>query len=470
MFSLIECDNYHDREAPEGGELHDYLRRRITDFGWLIGRPEAYCAEDAAWIRESMAIPVWMAEHYNDDIFAISHESLDYWRNLMDSTPELFAGVEFLEPLLRVASTADYNAKQLKRQKRVGAYRNDLEPGGVAEHYPALAAGVRNREIAGGIEVTGFTVNVHDYVVRLVNLLERRGVRFRWGTRATRIVRTNSIVTEVEIDGRVEGRNHYFLSLGVYGADLLRGTATQCKVHGVLGAWMTIPNLGPGLNVALKIARIGHIACSGNIIPARDAQGRPILIFGAGDGYGEHPTQSLGDVLHLFKHFGRLDGLCIGIIGHLGWRAHRSLVIALSLFDVHLAVLEPPGSTPPDDVQALLSERGTRVTHCSDVGQVLQLADAVTTLGVYHSNFHADFDDKINASSRQGQPTPDAYRITAAAITGLGRHVPVLHIGPISDHVDRAMDAMPQAHYFQQARDGVWMRAALLALLLRQQQ
>ncbi len=285
MFSLTECDNYHDREVPEDGELHDYLRRRITDFGWLIGWPEAYCAEDAAWIRESMTMPVWMAEQYNDDIFAISHESLDYWRDLIDSTPELFTGVEFLEPLLRVASTADYNAKQLKRQKRVGAYRNDLEPDGVAEHYPALAAGVRNREIAGGIEVTGFTVNIHDYVIRLVDLLERRGVRFRWGTRATRIVRVSGIVTGVEIDGKVERRKHYFLSPGVYGADLLRGTATQGKVHGVLGAWINIPNLEPRLNVALKISRIGHIACSGNIIPARDAQGRPSLIFGSGFGY-----------------------------------------------------------------------------------------------------------------------------------------------------------------------------------------
>lgn len=195
----------------------------------------------------------------------------------------------------------------------------------------------------------------------------------------------------------------------------------------------------------------------------RAAEVSPVPLINAGDGYGEHPTQALGDVLHLHKHFGGLDGLCIGIIGHLGWRAHRSLVMALSLYDVHLAVLEPPGSTPPADVQAMLCERGTRVTHCADVNEVLSLADAVTTLGVYHSNFHADFSDKANATTRQDRPTPDNYRITATAIQALGRHVPVLHIGPISDHIDRAIDALPQAHYFRQASDGVWMRAAVLA-------
>jgi aspartate carbamoyltransferase catalytic subunit len=193
----------------------------------------------------------------------------------------------------------------------------------------------------------------------------------------------------------------------------------------------------------------------------------PVPLINAGDGYGEHPTQALGDVLHLHKHFGRLDGLCIGIIGHLGWRAHRSLVTALSLFDVHLAVLEPPGSVPPPDVAAMLQARGVKVTHCADVDEVLRLADAVTTLGVYHSNFHADFSDKANAATRQGNATPDSHRITAAAVQALGRHVPVLHIGPISDHIDRAIDAMPQAHYFRQARDGVWMRAALLAQCCR---
>lgn len=199
----------------------------------------------------------------------------------------------------------------------------------------------------------------------------------------------------------------------------------------------------------------------------RAAAVSPVPLVNAGDGYGEHPTQSLGDIHHLHKHFGRLDGLCIGIVGHLGWRAHRSLVTALSLFDVSLAVLEPPGSEPPPDVQELLRARGTRVTYCTHIDEVLRLADAVTTLGVYHSNFHADFGDTANAGARQERPTPDSHRITAAAVRAAGRHLPVLHIGPIADHVDRAIDAMPQAHYFKQARDGVWMRAALLALLCR---
>jgi len=108
-----------------------------------------------------------------------------------------------------------------------------------------------------------------------------------------------------------------------------------------------------------------------------------------------------------------------------------------------------------------------RVTHCSHIDEVLSLADAVTTLGVYHSNFHANFGDKTNAGSRQERETPDSQRITAEGILGADRYIPVLHIGPIADHIDRTIDTLSQAHYFKQARDGVWMRSALLAILCR---
>jgi glycine/D-amino acid oxidase-like deaminating enzyme len=288
MFSLTECDNYHDRDALPGALLHDYLRQRVSDMGWLIGRPDDYTAEDVNWIQQSLAMPVWLADQYNDDIFALSHESLEYWRDLMTANPGLFDGVEYCEPLLRVASSAEYNAKQLKRQLRVGSYLTDLDPAQVVDRYPSLAAGVASGDIAGGIEVTGFTVNVHDFTERLLGHLEGLGVRFHWQTAADRIMRQDGTVTGIGVKDAVLRADHYILSTGVYGGDLLKGTASEGKVHGVLGAWMTIPNLEPCLTVALKIARLGHIAGSGNIIPARDAQGRPILIFGSGFGYVGH--------------------------------------------------------------------------------------------------------------------------------------------------------------------------------------
>lgn len=293
MFSLTECDNYHDRDATPGKLLHGYLRRRVSEFGWLMGRFDRYSAEDDAWINDSLAMPVWLADRYNDDIFALNNESHLYWRELIAERPGLFEGVEFCESLLRVASTESYHAEQVERQKRVGSYLNELDPEAVAIAYPSLADGVNHREIKGGIEVVGFTVNVHSFTHRLITHLEKRGVCFRWKTQAGRIVIENGKVVGITTDGGMLRSNHYFLSPGVYGGELLKGTASEGKVHGVLGAWMNIPNLEPRLGNGLKIARKGHIACTGNIIPARSHEGKHFLIFGSGFGYLGHDPSNI---------------------------------------------------------------------------------------------------------------------------------------------------------------------------------
>lgn len=293
MFSLTECDNYHDRDADPDGKLHGYLRKSITEMGWLIGTPDAYTAEDETWILESLAMPVWLAEQYNDDIFALNHESLGYWRHLMAERPQLFGGVRLCSPLLRVASTPSYHDKQVKRQKRVGAFLHELDQDETASTYPALADGCRNAEIVGGIEVTGFTVNVHSFVNNLIDHLTAQGVVFRWNAQADRIVTESGVVTGIRVNGRVEQSDHYFLSPGTYGGELLAETGSAHKIHGVLGAWLSILNLEPKLNTALKIAREGHIASCGNIIPVQTAEGDEILVFGSGFGYVGHNPENI---------------------------------------------------------------------------------------------------------------------------------------------------------------------------------
>ncbi|MGJ8626338.1 MAG: NAD(P)/FAD-dependent oxidoreductase [Sulfitobacter sp.] len=293
MFSLTECDNYHDREVQPDQPLHNYLRQPISEMGWLIGHPENYTEEDESWIRQSMAMPIWLAEHYNQDIFALSHQSLEAWRALKVRHPHLFEDVNFCEPLLRVASTVEYNAKQLKRQMQVGSFLKQFEAEQIVDAYPSLVDGVENKEIAGAIEVSGFTVNIHNFSERLIGLLEKLGVRFRWQTQAKQINTKGGVVSGIETDTGSLCKDHYFISTGVNTDTLLKGTASDGKVHGVLGAWMTIPNLEPQLDVALKIARVGHIAGSGNIIPAQDSQGRPTLIFGSGFGYVGRDTDNI---------------------------------------------------------------------------------------------------------------------------------------------------------------------------------
>jgi aspartate carbamoyltransferase catalytic subunit len=147
----------------------------------------------------------------------------------------------------------------------------------------------------------------------------------------------------------------------------------------------------------------------------RAAMVSPVPLISAGDCCAEHPTQSLDDLFHLHEHFGRLDGLRIGMVGRRDWGGHRSLMAALSLFDVHLVLLEQPGSEPPLDAVAMLRSQGVRMERCAHIDEMLDRVDAVTTLG------------------------------------------------PVADPVVKVFEKMPQVHYFRQGQGGVWMQSALLA-------
>lgn len=285
MFSLTECDNYHDRECAPGARPHGHIEASIAQGGWRVGHRARYAPRDEAWVREFLDLPIFLANKYNEDIFALNHESFKYWNQLIEARPYLFDNVEFRQGLLRIASSDAYHHKQLKRQQWVGSFQRELDQATVISDYPALADGCRNGEVVGGIEVRGFSVNVHGFVNNLVSYLTTHGASFHWGADAQRIAAENGVVQGLVVNGELMKSDHYFLSPGVYGANLLDGTLSDNKVHGVLGAWISFPNLAPRLQRALKISRPGHLANSGNIIPAKSREGEDILIFGSGFGY-----------------------------------------------------------------------------------------------------------------------------------------------------------------------------------------
>ncbi len=192
---------------------------------------------------------------------------------------------------------------------------------------------------------------------------------------------------------------------------------------------------------------------------ARAAAASPVPVLSGGDGFGEHPSQALGDLYHLRKSFGRIDGLKIGIVGDLEWRALRSLAIGLSKFDAELYILPPPGKTGiPPDVRASLAANGMHPKTATDINELLSICDAVTTLGIDQSDF-----DKAKSEKTKAISTPPSHKITAQGLAGAGHDVAIMHVGPITDEIDRSIDGTTAAHYFDEARDGMWMRMAVLA-------
>jgi folate-dependent phosphoribosylglycinamide formyltransferase PurN len=98
--------------------------------------------------------------------------------------------------------------------------------------------------------------------------------------------------------------DHFVVSPGVTGNVLMRGTACENLVQGVLGVWLQIPNLHPRLQHSIKIHRRGHLVEDINVTVAKDVEtGEDILMFGGGYGYVglDRPRPDCPEVMALFN-------------------------------------------------------------------------------------------------------------------------------------------------------------------------
>jgi len=286
MFTLTEADSYNDRSWPASGEVNTLLDRPVSQCGWRICGEQTLTAEDRRWADEYRRVPTWLARELTEDILLFNREARDEWDRLMEDEPRLFADVELRRDILRLYSDPGRWRAQVARQDRVGATLAVLEPPDVAERHPGLADACASGALAGGIEVVGFTVNVHDHVARLLDALEDAGAQLRWSQRVAGIHWAERVVAAgLVVDDALVTADHYVLSPGAYGGGVLRGTLAEHEIGGVLGVWMTLPNVEPAIEHSMKLARTGHRAEDANITLGRDCDGGRTLIVGSGYGW-----------------------------------------------------------------------------------------------------------------------------------------------------------------------------------------
>ena len=284
MFTLSEMDNYNDQNLS--ASMNSVFDRSVVDLGWNVYWRNTLSAREEAWAQEYETIPTWLASQYNEDIFAFNRESGQLWEAWLARDRAAFEQCVLREGILRIYSDPDQYRAAVARQNRIGATQLVLSPADVAAQHPALASAVAAGHIAGGVMVVGFTVNVHKFIDHLLDRIERAGGRFTWNERVSHLVRgSGGRVVGVRTPDHLLCADHYVLSPGAYAGTLLEGTRSEGKIHGVLGAWLRIPNVDAALCHSLKLARKGHITEDANITVATGADGAPILIIGSGYGY-----------------------------------------------------------------------------------------------------------------------------------------------------------------------------------------
>jgi aspartate carbamoyltransferase catalytic subunit len=187
---------------------------------------------------------------------------------------------------------------------------------------------------------------------------------------------------------------------------------------------------------------------------ARAAQVSPVPVINAGDGNGgQHPTQALLDLYTIYRER-PLDGLSVAIIGELDkGRTARSLAYLLAKFErVKIYFVSPPELSMKPDILAYLDEHSVQYGVESDINRVIREVDVV-----YQTRIRPDRVTGIDLKR---------YAIDSAVLQGMKPDAMVLHPLPRTVELDKTVDSDPRALYFRQAVNGLYVRMALLTMLL----
>ena len=181
-------------------------------------------------------------------------------------------------------------------------------------------------------------------------------------------------------------------------------------------------------------------------------------IINAGDGTGEHPTQALLDLFTILEELGHVDGLTVTMLGDLKYgRTVHSLARLLTLYNVKLNYVSPEILPMPAEVIEEVKTKNIRQTVCTDLSQVLGETDVLYVTRVQKERFeNPENYEKVKGS----------YVITPELMTQAKDDMIVMHPLPRVGEISMDFDSDPRAAYFRQMEYGLYVRMALLALVL----
>jgi len=204
------------------------------------------------------------------------------------------------------------------------------------------------------------------------------------------------------------------------------------------------------------IAVIRHPKEGSALVAARSA-GIPVI--NAGDGGHHHPTQTLTDLLTIRLEKGIFNNITVGLCGDLKFgRTVHSLIRALTRYsDVRFVLVSPKELCVPEYVRDEIKKSGAEFEETSDLREALPKLDVLYMTRVQKERFFNE-EDYIRLK--------DSYIIDGAKLKDAKKSLMILHPLPRVNEIAAEVDSDPRAFYFKQARNGMYVRMALLKALL----
>jgi aspartate carbamoyltransferase catalytic subunit len=182
-----------------------------------------------------------------------------------------------------------------------------------------------------------------------------------------------------------------------------------------------------------------------------------VPVINAGDGSNQHPTQTLLDLYTIKKEKGRLD-VKAAIVGDLKYgRTVHSLAHALAMFGASLILVSPSGLEMPPEVLADLLELGVEVKETHNIEEAVSEAEVLYVTRIQKERF---------PDPEEYEKVKGAYKVTREMLASAREDLIVMHPLPRVDEISPEVDLTKHARYFQQVRNGLPVRMALLTLVL----
>ena len=277
-----------------------------------------------------------------------------------------------------------------------------------------------------------------------------------------RLLQSAAVFERIAPDNRLRGR---LLATLFYEPSTRTRFSFEAAMHRLGGQVLSAENAGADSSAAKGESLADAVRVVSGYVDAivlrhpepgaaqRAARAAEAAVINAGDGPSHHPTQALLDLYTIQKELGRLDHLRVGLMGDLRHgRTARSLALLLSRFpENELVLISPPGLRMGADVLDALAGL-TRI-------ETSGLSDVVPELDVlYQTRIQAErFDSAAEYERYRG-----VYVVTPEVMNRLPEHAIVMHPLPRVGEIDPQVDVDPRAAYFRQARNGLWIRMAVL--------
>lgn len=180
-----------------------------------------------------------------------------------------------------------------------------------------------------------------------------------------------------------------------------------------------------------------------------------IPVINAGDGANQHPSQTMLDLYSIYKTQKKLDNLTITLVGDLKYgRTVHSLIMAMGHFSPHFNFVACNELKMPQEYKDYCREHGISFTEHTDFSkEVIDSSDIIYMTRVQRERF---------TDIMEYEKVKDLYNLSNSMLEGAKKNLKILHPLPRVNEINIDVDDNPKAYYFQQAKNGLFTRQALI--------